>query len=91
MRIQGGKPQNSTRLTVSLSLFQETFLTSTFGMTTYGTQLPYDRTTYEAEMFKTDGPVTEEERIQCSTISKCYITGNLRWKRAKKRNSSGVT
>ena len=29
-RIQGGKPQNSTRLTVSLSLFHETFLTSTF-------------------------------------------------------------
>ena len=29
-RSQGGKPQNSTRITVSLSLFHKTFLTSTF-------------------------------------------------------------
>ena len=74
-----------------MSLFQETFLTSTFRNDDFLKNLRYDPTTYEAETFKTDDPFTEEERIQLSTISKRYITRNLRWKRAKSRNSSGVT
>ena len=59
-RIQGSKSQNSTRLTVSSSLFHETFLTSIFGTTTFQTELRYDPTHYEAETFKTDGPPTKE-------------------------------
>ena len=63
-RIQGGKPQNSTRLTVSLSLFQETFLTSTFRNNDFLKNLHYDPTTYKAETFKTNDRHTKEERTK---------------------------
>ena len=59
-RIQGGKPKNPTRVTVSLSLFQETFLTSTFRNDNFLKNLRYDPTTYEAETFKTDDPRTKK-------------------------------
>ena len=90
-RIQGGKPQNSTRLTVSLSLFHETFLTSSFRDNDSLKQLRYNPTAYKAEPFTTDDPRPEEEHIKVSTISKRYIMRNLRWKRAKRRNSTSVT
>ena len=73
-RIQGSKSQNSTRLTVSLSLFQETFLTSTFQSSDFTTELRYDPTPYEAETFRTDGPVTREDDIKVSSVSKRYST-----------------
>ena len=63
-RIQGSKPQNSTRLTVSLSLFQETFLTSTFQNDDFLKDLRYDPTPYKAETFKTDVPPTKEDHIK---------------------------
>ena len=89
--MQGGKPQNSTRLTVSLSLFQETFFTSTFRNDDFLKNLHYIPTTYEAETFKTDAPRKTEDLIQYSTVSKLYILRNIRWKPAKYRNSFGVT
>ena len=82
-RIKGGKPQNSTRLTVSLSLFHKTFLTSTFDNDDFLKELRYYPTTYESETFKTDVPATEEEHIKFSLVFKRYITRQLPWKRAK--------
>ena len=67
-------PQNSSRLTVSSSLFHETFLTSTFQNDEFLKELHYDPTTYDAETFKPDVPAMEEERIQVSSLSKRYIT-----------------
>ena len=46
---------------------------------------------YKAETFTTDDPRADENHIKVSTISKPYITRNLRWKRAKRRNSTSVT
>ena len=54
-------PKNSTRLTVSLSLFHETFLTSTFQNDDFLKELRYDPTTYEAETFTSDDALTEDE------------------------------
>ena len=56
--------KNSTRLTVSLSLFQETFLTSTFQDDDSLKQLRYDPTAYKAETFTTDDPRAEAKTHQ---------------------------
>ena len=69
-RIKGGKPQNSTRLTVSLSLFHETFLTSIFQNNDFLKELRYYPTTYEAETFQTDVSPTEAEHIKFSSVLK---------------------
>ena len=62
-RIKGGKPQNSTRLSVSASLCHETFLISTFQNDAFLKKLRYYPTTYEAEMFPPNVLPNKEERI----------------------------
>ena len=81
-RIKGGKPQKFYKINSLKSLFHETFLTSTFQNNAFLKELRYDPMAYEAEMFKTDIPSTEEEHIKVSLVSK-IITRNLPWKRAK--------